>query len=151
MGNKRNRNKGKKLLKAAGLPTISEVLVDGVPLEVAAELNDVDKIQAAIDEEMKKHIHVDDFIDCHFGKEKYARFVLNYFRMPAALKFDFEEFMRPYKLFADWKGKRYRVTGASRMGDVWLTSNFSQELGYEHRVFVEELSNWGSNSGVESE
>lgn len=146
MGNKRNRNKGKRLLKAAGLPTMAEVVVDGKPIEKMSQsdLNsDFDKIQAAIDEEMKKHIHVDDFIDCHFGKEKYARFVLNYFRMPAALKFDFEEFMKPFKLFATWKGNRYRVTGASRMGDVWLTSKFDQELGYEHRVFVEELTNWG--------
>lgn len=141
MGNKRNRNKQKKLMKAAGLDTMVDVI--GAKNLEAKEDSDLDKIQAAIDEEMKKHIHVDDFIDCHFGKEKYARFVLNYFRMPAALKFDFEEFMKPFKLFADWKDKRYRVTGASRMGDVWLSDDFDRECGYEHRVFVEELSNWG--------
>lgn len=145
MGNKRNRNKGKRLKKAAGLDTIADVRVDGVPIEKLEKIDnsDLDIIQSIIDEEMKKHIHVDDFIDCHFGKEKYARFVLNYFRMPAAMKFDFEEFMAPFKLFATWKGERYRVTGASRMGDVWLTSKFDQEMGYEHRVFVEEITEWG--------
>lgn len=145
MGSKRNRNKGKRLKKAAGLDTIADVRVDGVPIEKLEKIDnsDLDIIQSIIDEEMKKHIHVDDFIDCHFGKEKYARFVLNYFRMPAALKFDFEEFMAPFKLFATWKGERYRVTGASRMGDVWLTSKFDQEMGYEHRVFVEEITEWG--------
>jgi hypothetical protein len=146
MGNKRNRNKSKKLRKAAGLPSAADVIVGGKSIDEMKQeelKSDMDKIQAAIDEEMKKHIHVDDFIDCHFGEEKYARFVLNYFRMPAAMKFDFEEFMKPFKLFADWQGKRYRVTGASRMGDVWLTSKFDQDCGYEHRVFVEEITNWG--------
>ena len=38
-----------------------------------------------------------------------------------------------------------RCTGASRLGDVWLTSDFNQEMGYEKRVDVEECSNWSAN------
>lgn len=41
----------------------------------------------------------------------------------------------------DWKGKRYICSGASRMGDVWLKSKNSSNY-YDHRVDVEELSNW---------
>ena len=88
-------------------------------------------------------MHIDDFIDYHFGKDNYARWVLHYFRLPAALKIDFEKFMKDYKLFCTWEGKRYRCTGASRIGDVWLTPDFNQNSGYKHRVEVEECSEWG--------
>ena len=81
--------------------------------------------------------HIDDFID--YGSmrsdgpenEKYARWVLNYFRMSAILQGDFAEFMKPHKLFCIFNGKKYRVTGASRLGDIWLTSDFSASCGYE--------------------
>lgn len=53
--------------------------------------------------------------------------------------------MEDYKLFCMYKGERYRCTGASRMGDVWLHSDFSQDTGYEHRVDVEECSDWSDN------
>ena len=38
----------------------------------------------------------------------------------------------------------YRVIGCSRMGDVWLTANFTRENGYDHRVDVAELSAWSN-------
>ncbi len=43
----------------------------------------------------------------------------------------------------DYKGKSYRVTGASRLGDVWLISNFSVDTGYDLRVDVALCTNWG--------
>lgn len=46
------------------------------------------------------------------------------------------------KLFADYKGERYRVVMASRMGDVGITRNLKAENGYELRVPVEALSNF---------
>lgn len=44
-------------------------------------------------------------------------------------------------LSCEWRGKRYRCTGASRMGDVWIKKKGSRNH-YDHRVDVEELSGW---------
>lgn len=90
------------------------------------------------------YTHAADFVDEHLGEETYARFVINYFLMSAILKWDFRKFMQEKKLFATYKGERYRVTGASRMGDVWLRKDFDNDTGYDTgmRVAVDELSDW---------
>lgn len=49
--------------------------------------------------------------------------------------------LNQHRLTVKWRGKRYQCTGASRMGDVWLKSEGSPNF-YDHRVNVEELSNW---------
>ena len=82
-------------------------------------------------------MHIDTFIDDFYCQHKYARWMFNYFRLPAVLKADFEEFMKEHKLFCTWHEQRYRVTGASRLGDVWLHSDPKRDCGYEHRVDVE--------------
>jgi hypothetical protein len=46
-----------------------------------------------------------------------------------------------YTVFCDWCGKSYICSGASRMGDVWLKSKGSENF-YDHRVDVDECSNW---------
>lgn len=88
--------------------------------------------------------HVDDFIDTAAGVDTYARWVLNYFRSSAALKYNFEPYMAQHKLFGTYREKRYRVTGASRLGDVWLTEDYEQREGYQHRVEVSDISNWSN-------
>ncbi len=45
-------------------------------------------------------------------------------------------------LFADYEGQTYRVTMASRLGDVGLNKNFDEEYGYQTRAPVEMLSNF---------
>lgn len=75
----------------------------------------------------------------------YARWVLNYFRMSAILKGDFSDIMKDSLLFADYEGKRYRVTGASRFGDVWLHPDPEVSVGYKLRVPLDQLTNM-SNS-----
>ena len=84
--------------------------------------------------------HVDEFIWHGYGANSYARWFLMLHRLPAANKFDWDEMIKPFKLFATWKGQRYRVTGASRLGDVWLARDFNRDTGYDHRVSVDELS-----------
>lgn len=97
---------------------------------------------------MEKFKHVDDFIDYGMmssdepGNVTYARWVLNYFRMPAILKNDFSVFMKKSLLFCIYKGKKYRVTGASRLGDIWLTDDFNQETGYQLRVDINDCTGW---------
>lgn len=95
-----------------------------------------------------KPTHVDDWLDNECARtdsERYARFVINYFRMPALEQFDFAKWMEPFKLFCTYKGKRYRVTGASRLGDIWLAANPEQTTGYDLRVSVRDCDQWADS------
>lgn len=90
--------------------------------------------------------HVDDWIEeSAMGNDenaKYAAFFLHLKRLPASLQMGFESQIKNFKLFCNYAGEKYRVTGASRMGDVWLTRNFEQDQGYEERVDIELCSGW---------
>jgi len=101
----------------------------------------------------KKFTHVHDFIGYGLDRrgdnadmERYARWVLNHFSLSAVCKNDFDEFMKDHLLFCDYEGKRYRVTGCSRLGDIWLASDFKREVGYDLRVAVDDCSNWGKEA-----
>jgi hypothetical protein len=87
-------------------------------------------------------MHVDEFIEFHFG-DKYARWILLHFRLPAILQCDFNDFIKDKKLFCTFENKRYRCTGASRMGDVWITDDFNKSSGYQKRVLVDDCYEWG--------
>lgn len=94
--------------------------------------------------------HVDDFIDDSLGtlndkNAQYARWMFNHFRLPASLRYDFDKFMKDYKLFCTYKNKKYRVTGASRLGDVWLNKDFTADHGYNLRVSVDQCSEWSDS------
>lgn len=90
--------------------------------------------------------HVEDFITDQTRtdpNEVYARWLFTYFRLPAYMLSMLWPMMRDHKLFCTYDGKRYRVTGASRLGDVWITKNFDKDVGYDMRVLVDECSEWG--------
>jgi hypothetical protein len=64
--------------------------------------------------------------------------------MPACKKYEGIE-KKGWKeavLFANYRGKRVRITMASRFGDVGITTTLSACSGYDTRVAVEELSNF---------
>lgn len=99
-------------------------------------------------------MHVDEFIDRHTSDaaSKYARWVLSLMRLSAVLQADFAKWTKPYKLYCTYETKRYRVTGASRFGDVWLHEDLvnehqseggTRDAFYQHRVDVDQCSNWG--------
>lgn len=46
------------------------------------------------------------------------------------------------RLYADHEGARVRVTMASRLGDVGITTQLDAEFGYEQRVLVTALTNF---------
>ena len=102
-------------------------------------------------QEEKKLTHVDEFID--FGSslgnkdnsEIYARWVLNHFRLPAVTNNAFDSIMSRHLLFCQYKGDKYRVTGASRMGDIWLAKDFKRKYGYDLRVCVDDCTAWSKN------
>lgn len=84
--------------------------------------------------------HVDDFIDDPTS-DRYAASWFEAFRRPA-----WDKLKKPdtRKLFATYEGRRYLVTGCSRMGDVWLHSDPSYDgMSYEKRgVDVDACSGW---------
>lgn len=87
------------------------------------------------------NVHIDDFIDSiGFDREDrmndYAKFFFLLHRLPAYMKLAFDEWIMKYKLFCSYNGKRYRVTGCSRMGDIWLALDPTQETGYDERVMI---------------
>jgi hypothetical protein len=86
-------------------------------------------------------MHVDEFVERH-GGDAYARFFFMLARLPACCQVDFAPWTVQYKLFCDHEGKRYRVTGASRLGDVWLVADFQRDSGHDLRVDVDNCSNW---------
>lgn len=95
--------------------------------------------------------HIDDWLDDVrmpgqiTEGEAYARWWLELARFPAWKQMLYRPIMTENRmvLFCTYEGERYRVTGASRLGDVWLTSQFSQRDGYEHRVDVAKCTDWG--------
>ena len=78
----------------------------------------------------------------HTGNVNYAKWMFQHFRRPAIHKMAFDEFMKDRKLFCTFEGNRFRVTGASRLGDVWLATDFNQETGYNKRVDLKQCSEW---------
>lgn len=95
-------------------------------------------------------VHVDDWLDrpAATPDEAYAKFVLDYLRKPAWAQIDFEPWMGQHKLFCHYNGKPHRVTGASRLGDVWLREDPSTADGYDYRVPVMSCSQWRSTFSV---
>jgi hypothetical protein len=82
--------------------------------------------------------HVDDFTDDP-KSDPYAVSWFEAFRRPAVDKLRKPDLR---KLFATYRGRRYRVTGCSRFGDVWLHSDMGEDTRYEHRVGVDDCVDW---------
>lgn len=92
------------------------------------------------------NVHVDDFIDSisldgtrQDIADTYAKFFFMLHRLPAYMKHQWNDLISQYKLFCTYKNKTYRITGCSRMGDIWITSDLDRDYGYELRVFVNEV------------
>ncbi len=88
---------------------------------------------------MSEFKHCDDYID-DADQPDCLRTFLDYARSPAHGML--RDGPRP-KLFANYEGKRVRVVMASRFGDVGITGKLSAEHGYDKRVAVDSLSNFG--------
>lgn len=87
--------------------------------------------------------HVDDWVHEWTPSDDpltYAKWFLFLKRLPALDQGLFERHISEYRLFATWQGKQVRVTGASRLGDVWVHEDLTVGAGYQHRVDVSELS-----------
>jgi len=86
--------------------------------------------------------HIDNWLDepPRNEPERLAKEWLEHYRRPAV---DVDhKWLSDRVLSCEYKEKRYRCIGASRLGDVWLTKDFSREYGYDLRVDVSECSKW---------
>ena len=86
--------------------------------------------------------HVDDYLDSP-DANPIAKEFLEHARR-SALAQD-KAWLREHRPVVTWRGKQYRCVGASRLGDVWLkdeTKNDRPDAYYDHRVDVDELSDW---------
>ena len=93
-------------------------------------------------------MHVDEFIG-DFNGDAYARWFFMLHRLPAILQTSFGEWICQYRLFCTYEDERFRVTGCSRLGDVWLARDFARDTGYDLRVDVEQCSRWSAAEGKE--
>jgi hypothetical protein len=100
--------------------------------------------------DMKKPLHVDEWLDNMHPfmnstpELNYVHFMLNYFRYDAVTKMAYGSIMAQHKLFVTYEGKTWRVTGASRLGDVYLQSKLDKDHAYDERVPLDftKLTNW---------
>lgn len=98
----------------------------------------------------KAATHIDDWLEFACMNEdrgtRYAWFVLHHARLSAVAKNAAREFTGRLKLFCTYQGARYRVTGASRMGDVWLAKDYDREAGYDLRINVDDCLDWSDSA-----
>ena len=91
-------------------------------------------------------LHVYDWLDqpAKDENERQAKEWLNKFVLPPGTKYKSgaSDWLTAHALTCEWRGQRYWCRGASRMGDVWITKDPTYAKYYDHRVDVEELSNW---------
>lgn len=90
--------------------------------------------------------HIEDWAhECHYNDAdnvRYAKWWFIQFGMPATMSLYFAKVMKPFHLYTTYQGKRFRVTGCSRLGDVWLRADHSKAEGYDHRIYVDDCSDW---------
>ena len=94
------------------------------------------------DEIIETFKHCDDYIN-EFGAPNVLKWFIFINRLPASeMMLCRINGVKP-ALFADHKGRRVRVVMASRLGDVGITENLDAEDGYQKRVVVADLANFG--------
>ncbi len=94
-------------------------------------------------------IHVHDWLDDPVNKDHLAREFLEHARRPAGEKD--HAWLLANRPTAMWRGKRYAVVGASRLGDVWLkdADDGRPNAFYSYRVDIAELSEWLASGDAE--
>lgn len=77
--------------------------------------------------------HIDEWIEetPKDEYEAYAKWYLHHKRLPAYLVANFESIIDNFDLFCSYNRHTLKVTGASRMGDVWLAYDLSRKHGYD--------------------
>jgi len=59
-----------------------------------------------------------------------------------------ENKFKDLKVFCIYKNEKYRLTGCSRVGDVWIHSNLDSDHSYVNRVSIKELSGFSHEGEI---
>lgn len=104
------------------------------------------------EEHMKGHTHIDDWLDDEANRkaQPYLWYWFEVKRLPAYRMYTerhptgvkLDEWADRTVVTCTYQGARYRCVGASRLGDIWLTRDMKRSNGYQHRVYIEECSDW---------
>lgn len=120
-------------------------LPPGIGFEELVREAQVEDLVTFKEDDEKEPLHVYEWLELPSTSdgERDAKEWLDKFTLPAYDKYNLgiQDWLDKYIVTAEWKGSRYLCSGASRMGDVWLREEGSRAF-YNHRVGVEELSNW---------
>ena len=105
-------------------------------------------VRRLVEKQGELSMHIDDWLDTPAVNEteKTAKVFLEHCRRPAIDK-DYE-WIESNPLFCLYQGACWRVVGASRLGDVWLTKQFERANGYDLRVDVSHCSTWAKTPNV---
>jgi hypothetical protein len=82
--------------------------------------------------------HCDDI----YSNKSYPTCVIDYLHVARAPAHGLG--MENVALYATYKGKRVRVTMASRLGDVGIMYKLAKDRGYDVRVFLPDLTDFSS-------
>lgn len=99
-------------------------------------------LQASEENHVDNWLDDPDFSSPDFRSITYAKFVLEYMRMPAWKIIAFDQFMSKYKLFCTYEGKRYRVVMASRLGTIGLNPDLNATHDAVVHAYPKECQNW---------
>lgn len=137
---------------------VFDAMLTGESDLVTATLTHVDDTETSPDdssdagsviEHSPSPVHIDVWINDAYSRgknkhlgEDYAAWFFHLHRLSASAQDLFSEQISKYKLFCVHAGTKYRVTGCSRLGDVWLSRDFSRDHGYDFRVYVDTCSHW---------
>jgi len=86
----------------------------------------------------------DRYITCNEDEEYARAFFIIKVAFNAVNTQHIAPIMHQHKLFCTYKGKEYRCTGCSDIGDIWLRVDFTKDSGYDQgmRVDINECSNF---------
>lgn len=110
------------------------------PLVIHIDDREEEQMKWGVDEWLDKSL-----FKCAGNPElAYVHFFFTLHRFPAAEQSIHHPFTQQFELYADYENATWRVTGASRMGDVYLACDPKREMGYDRRVTLDfsKFSNW---------
>lgn len=89
-------------------------------------------------------LHVDDWVrmPAKNPTEWAVKAWLAIYRLRLDVRSYFDGITRMARITTTYEGKRWRLMGASRMGDVWLAEDPLQVNGYDRRVDVAKCTDW---------
>jgi hypothetical protein len=89
---------------------------------------------------------------CRHQTDPHAAYAAFFFatktNVPAVLQAAFDCYLRDFKLFCEFEGKKYKVTGASQSQGVYLAEDLEAEQGFDLAVTPDKCGAWSWKSDI---